>query len=133
MASQQLLLAAAEVLEPRAALAASGRAISSAAKARPEVDVAEAAPSGRRPVRRHVRQGGGAEAAAGVAGRGLDEQAFERALAEDPSVGHAVEGHPARQAEVRAGRSAVEVGDLREQDLLQHHLEAARDVLGEGA
>src|SRR5215813_4031406 len=49
---------------------------------------------------------GGTHRSPAVPGSRLDEQLLERRLAENPSVGHAVEGDPARQAQ------AVESGGL---------------------
>ena len=52
-----------------------------------------------------VDEEGHAERPAGIAGRGLDPDLLERAFAEDPAVGHAVQGDAAGQAEVRQARS----------------------------
>ena len=52
---------------------------------------------------------GRAHRAAAVAGRRLDEQFLERRLAQDATVGDAVERHAARQAEALEPRLAMEV------------------------
>jgi hypothetical protein len=78
-----------------------------------------------------VRQGGGAEAGAGVAGGGLHEEAREGTVAEEAPVGHHVEGDAPRHAEVGQAGLVVKPGGLGEQHLLEHRLEAPRDVLVE--
>src|SRR6185436_8160643 len=70
----------------------------------------------------------GAETASRIAGRGLHEQACERPLPQDASVGHYVERHAAGHAEVGEAGALMEIGRLLQQDLLQHCLEAARHV-----
>ncbi len=69
-----------------------------------------------------------AERASGIAGRGLYPEVLERALAHDASVGHAVEGHAARHAQVAKARPAVEIAGHPENDLLGHLLYAGGHV-----
>jgi hypothetical protein len=68
------------------------------------------------------------ERAAGVAGRGLDPEVVEDALAQELAVGDAVERHAAGEAEVAlAGHRARPPRQLRDR-FLRHLLDRAREV-----
>jgi predicted ABC-type transport system involved in lysophospholipase L1 biosynthesis ATPase subunit len=71
----------------------------------------------RAPLEAMGREQRGTHRAARITGGRLDPQAPERTLSQDPAVAHAVERHPAGQAEVLAARLAVE--------LIQMHLREA--------
>ena len=43
---------------------------------------------------------GGAQRASGISGRRLDPNVFEELFSENPSVGHAVQGHASREAQI---------------------------------
>ena len=69
-----------------------------------------------------------AERAAGVAGRGLDPELLERALAQQPAVAHAVERDAAGEAEPVEPGLAVHRARHAEHDLLGHDLDRAGEV-----
>src|SRR5439155_23055020 len=58
----------------------------------------------------------------------LHVDVLERRLAEDPAVGHAVQGHAAGQAEAAQVRSTVERPHHRDQDLFGDVLNTGRDI-----
>lgn len=72
---------------------------------------------------------------AGVTRRGLDPDRLERPFAQDAPVGHAVQRHPAGQAQVFHARLRVYVAGLTQHDLLGNPLDRCGDVhvaLGDG-
>jgi len=75
-----------------------------------------------------VRPEGGAEGAAGVAGRGLDPEALEDAVAQQATVGDAVERDAAGEAEVFLAGPALHVPGHAQHDFFGHHLDAGGKV-----
>ena len=69
-----------------------------------------------------------AERAAGVAGRGLNPDVFERPLAQEAAVRDAVQRDAARHAEIFLAGKLVRVARHLQDDLLGHHLDRPRDV-----
>src|SRR5262249_32876682 len=70
----------------------------------------------------------GADGAAAITGSGLDEQLAKRCLADDSTVGHAVEGDATGEAEVGESCALVEGARHGEQGVLGHPLNAGGDV-----
>ena len=69
-----------------------------------------------------------AHGAARVPARRLDPEVLERALAQDPTVGHAVEGDPAREAQVRFAGHGVRMAGHAQDHLLGDLLDRAREI-----
>jgi len=70
----------------------------------------------------------GSQGASPIAGGGLDVQLLEARLAQDPRVGHRVQGHAAGHAQGLVAGPPMQPGGLSDQDLLGHLLDAGRHV-----
>ena len=75
-----------------------------------------------------VKGQGGAEGATGVPGSGLNPDAVERALALQPGVGDAVEGHATGEAEVFLARQAVQRVRQAQDDVLGDLLDGGGEI-----
>ena len=63
-----------------------------------------------------------------VAGGRLDPEPLERPLAQDAPIRHAIQRHPAREAEILHSGIAVQRARHAQHDLLAHHLHRAREI-----
>ena len=70
----------------------------------------------------------GPQGPSGVARRGLDPDIFERAFPEQPTIGHAIQGHTAGQAEPPLTCVIMHVPGHLQQDLFRYFLNGSGQV-----
>src|ERR1043166_4887269 len=76
----------------------------------------------------YIRGSGCAKTATGIARRRLNEQILERSFPKASAVGHHIECDAAGHAKIFTVSSVVQITNLGQQNIFEHHLRAACDI-----
>ena len=71
---------------------------------------------------------GRSERSARVAGRGLDPNIVERPFAQQPPIGHAIQGNAAGQHQISLHRFFMQIAAEPQHHVFRHHLDACRQI-----